>query len=418
MADVTVTFRPPGGGEPFVLTGQEGDHGVVGDIERSGGSYEPTVLAALQSRLGPGSVSFDVGANIGAVTLVLSRLSPGGAVFAFEPAPANFAYLRRNLADNGAANVVAEALALYDENGPVPFEVSEVYPAGSHVTAGDEATTFVEGVRLDDYVERRGVERVDLVKLDVEGAEMRALRGAQRTLARFRPDLVVEVNPVALRRFHRVSFRDLAALLRSSGYSLFAVDARGRSEAVVSDGHLARLLAKHGVVNVLALARRHGAPLPCPAPPAAWARGARTLARLHARSNRWRCPGVEFVVEPALVLDVPAGEVRGAPGEHAVVEVRVENRSRHWLSSGFPYHPVRASYHWYDAGGRLLVEDGRRTDLPRPLAPGAARTVELDVELPAEPGAYELGVTFVQEAFAWFDQLDPGLCRRVPAVVG
>lgn len=415
----TVTFRPAGLGASFALTGQAGDDGVVAGIERSGGTYEPALLAALRARLRPDSVSFDVGANIGAVTLVMSELSPRGRVFAFEPSPANFAHLVGNLAANHASNVVAEQLALYDENATLPFTVSDAYPAGSHVPAaeGGRPTTTVEAVRLDDYVERQRLSRLDLVKLDVEGAEMNVLRGARRTMARLAPDLVVEVNPVALRRFHRASFRELVALVRSTHRRVFSLDEDGRAVAVLSDDHLARLLGRHGVVNLLAVAAPPAAALRPWGDLGAHVRGAGALARLHARSNRWRRPATDFVVEPDLRVEVVDREVRGAPGQRVSVQVRMANRSRHWLSSESPYHPVHASYRWYDEDGEVVDEDGRRTMLHPPVPPGGTAALALEVDLPPGPGRYQLGVTLVQEAFAWLDQLDPALCRRVPATV-
>lgn len=421
MADATVVFRPAG--EPLRLTGQAGDPGVLRLIERSGGSYEPALLATLRDRLAPDAVSFDVGANIGPVTLAMSRLTPQGHVFAFEPAPSNFSYLVRNIEDNGAVNVTAERVALYDTDGPLRFTVSDDDPAGSHVPAEgtDGAATTVQAMTLDRFVEERGVTRLDLIKLDVEGAELRVLRGAAATLARFRPDLVFEVNPVALRRFHQASFRDLLALVRVTHPSVFSVDANGRLAAVLSGDHLARFLARHGVVNLVALARparreRLGSGLARSV--AAPLRGLIGSAALSAGSNRWRRPAMEFAVEPAFRLRALDEAVQGPPGGQALVRVRLDNIGRQWLSSDWTYHPVHASYRWYGAGGALVAEEGRRSVLPHPVGPGTSVTIGVGVTLPVEPGPYDLAVTLVQEAYAWFDQQDEGLSCRVPALVG
>jgi hypothetical protein len=66
----------------------------------------------------------------------------------------------------------------------------------------------------------------------------------------------------------------------------------------------------------------------------------------------------------------------------------------------------------------MVIANGHRTSLPTPLGPGRSVTVDLTVELPALPGEYQLAVTLVQEAFAWFDELNPDCTLMVPMRVG
>ncbi|HET7489712.1 MAG TPA: FkbM family methyltransferase [Acidimicrobiales bacterium] len=398
MPDATVALKVPG--DTLALTGDAADAGVLGAVQRSGGAYEPGLLALLARRLAPDAVALDVGANIGPVTLAMSRLCPRGRVFALEPAPSNYAYLRANLAANRAGNVSAECLALYDTEGRLSFAESADDPAGSHV---GEGSTSVDATTLDCFVAERGIARIDLVKMDVEGSELRVLRGGQATLTRLRPDLVFEVNPVVLRRFHRASYADLLDAVRATHPHVFSFDGHGRTAAVGSTGHVRRLLAAQGVVNLLATARRPGA--------GDLARGAGGLAALAARSNRWRAPALEFAVAPALRLSVPRRVWGGRVGERLHLPVGVWNTGREWLSSGWPHHPVHVACRWSDGA------EGPRADLPRPLRPGAAGTAVLGVDLPARPGHYELTVTLVQERYAWFDDLDAALVARVAVEV-
>jgi hypothetical protein len=97
--------------------------------------------------------------------------------------------------------------------------------------------------------------------------------------------------------------------------------------------------------------------------------------------------------------------------------VEVRNGSRIWLSSEFQYQPVNLSYRWYDADGNLSVSEGHRTGLPRPLGPGDSANLEVTVQMPAVPGAYELSLTLVQEHFAWLDEIDARCTARLPAKV-
>jgi len=409
--DVTVSFSAAAAtGPPLRITGPAGDRGVIGYLARSGGAYEAGVAAALSRRLPADGVALDVGANIGVLSLLMARLCPDGRVVAFEPAADNLTYLARNVVANEVSNVVASGVALYDETGPLPFVFNEEYPAGSFVGSAAEATT-VDGMRLDDWVDANGLDRLDLVKLDVEGAEQRVLDGARTTLSRLCPDLIVEVNPVALQRFQRTSFRRLIATVRELCDEIFVIERTGGVRRVLSDDHLVWVLGRDGVTNILG--RGHGR-APVEHPVRACARAWRDLLRLRTTYNRFRPPSTDppnnFVVEPKIALRIEGGAHTGPAGARVHVPIEVHNRTRWWLSSAFTYHPVMLSYHWLDERGQLLVQDGRRTAFERPLGPGRRATTALSVDLPPVDGHYRLAVTAVQEAFAWLDDLDP-VCR-------
>lgn len=403
-AEVSLTI--PGDPVPLSLAGPPADAGVMGEIEHSGGSYEPHVMRALQRLVGRDAVVFDVGANIGVFALVMSRLAPRGKVFAFEPATENFDYLQQNLVANGAANVVAERCAVYDESGTVPFVFSPASPSGSFVSPGTGhagESQPVEAVSLDDYVERRGLARVDLIMVDAEGAEMAVLRGAVRTLARFRPALLVEVNPVSLRRFGGASFRELVGVLRQ-GRALFSITEAGLPARIATDRHLELLLRKEGVVDILCLPDTHAARTL-----AATARGRKERLRLEAAFNDRVPPDNNFVIEPSFVLTPPPEPLEGLLDHVVWLTVEVRNTSPYWYSSDFLYHPVHLCYRWVTEDGGQLDVIANRGRFETPLAPGASGTVKIAVRLPRAPGEYRLALTMLQESFAWFDDLDPAL---------
>jgi FkbM family methyltransferase len=135
-------------------------------------------------------VWFDCGANIGYYALLFSRLSPGGRVFAFEPT-ATHAMLLENLKHHGATNVVAEKLAVGAMSGPTDAAIVRLW--GHATDRGSFPFTTV-----DDYVRENGVWRVDCIKIDVDSYDFDVLRGAEKTLARFDPWIVVELADVAL----------------------------------------------------------------------------------------------------------------------------------------------------------------------------------------------------------------------------
>ncbi len=100
-----------------------------------------------------------------------------------------------------------------------------------------------------------------------------------------------------------------------------------------------------------------------------------------------------------------------AAGERFHLRVVLENTSGEpWSSSGSAR--VRLAYHWLDGAGREVVRDGRRTELPLPLASGARAEVQMDIEAPGAPGAYELVIDPVFEGVAWFSEKNPGATVR------
>ncbi len=171
-----------------------------------GGDLTDSVLRGLRPYVAKDARCFDVGANIGLYSLGLSTLSPKGRVFAFEPSPHAVEFLKTNLRRNRADNVNAFATALADHEGTVSFHDVPFFTAGSF-TADDEGWLQSDAVgsnlvrvpctTLDAFVEDYGVDRVDVVKIDVEGAELAVLQGATRTLAAHRPTVVMEFNSFA-----------------------------------------------------------------------------------------------------------------------------------------------------------------------------------------------------------------------------
>jgi len=116
--DVEVELRLAGVGT-LRLFGDASDTSIVGSISLHGGAYEPGLVAALQAMAAPDWVCLDIGANVGPISLALSRICPQGEVHAFEPTAESFEYLTRNVTLNGAANLHTHHLALLDKPGEV-----------------------------------------------------------------------------------------------------------------------------------------------------------------------------------------------------------------------------------------------------------------------------------------------------------
>lgn len=184
------------------------------------------------SLLRPGMVVVDGGANIGMYTMLSAQaVRPSGRVFAFEPVPEVYRRLTDNLAISGITNVVPTCLALSDVSGTARFYLGRNDSMGSLYRAQTSAVIDVPTETLDGFLERRGVTKVDAVKLDAEGAEMHIVRGMRRLLVRpDRPILFVEHNFGALRAAGS-SAEELFTSILQYGYAPHLVE-KGRLRPV------------------------------------------------------------------------------------------------------------------------------------------------------------------------------------------
>lgn len=216
------------------------------------GSYEPNELTLLSHTLEPGMTFLDVGANEGLFSLLAARrLGSEGQVIALEPSPRERRRLERNLALNGLHNVVVLPLAACDRAGTGWLHVAEEAHAGQSTLGAfaydirAEEDASVEMFPLDQLPERCPVPRLDVVKIDVEGAEVAVLRGARQILSRHRPLLLVELLDAALNgqgATREQLFAELAAL----GYELWTFGDRGLPEpAAEIHGDGINLVAAH-----------------------------------------------------------------------------------------------------------------------------------------------------------------------------
>jgi FkbM family methyltransferase len=149
---------------------------------------EPETIAWIEGYIRPGDVFYDVGANVGAYSLVADREMDGtGRVYAFEPGFSTFPTLVRNVFLNEFQDrVVPLSVALADASGLVPITYSTIEAGGAKHTFGqtseDQPWQRVVSFALDEFRERFGLEQPNLIKIDVDGAEPLVLRGAPRTL--------------------------------------------------------------------------------------------------------------------------------------------------------------------------------------------------------------------------------------------
>lgn len=198
------------------------------------GCYEPNEFALLGQVLEPGMVFLDGGANEGVYTVfAAARVGPSGRVIAVEPSPRELERLRANLAINRAANLVVVDAPLAERATPVRLTLAEAEHSGQNTLGGfiyqgvdAIGERCVCAVTIDDLAQTHRLSRLDIVKLDLEGAELRALIGARNTLREMKPLLQVEVSDAALAR-QAGSCVALCDLLKRADYVPLSFDDTG-----------------------------------------------------------------------------------------------------------------------------------------------------------------------------------------------
>lgn len=164
------------------------------------GDYELPTIRFLRSVLKPGSVCLDVGAQMGYLTLAMATsANKQTIVHSFEPEEQNAQRFRENIALNGLTNVTLHQSAVSTVDGPLKLYLSNDRNAGTHSTVYIESnvsTEYVEipSVRLDTFSEQNRLPSIDLIKIDVEGAEIDVINGALESLAHHKPIVIMELS--------------------------------------------------------------------------------------------------------------------------------------------------------------------------------------------------------------------------------
>src|SRR5688572_21512151 len=165
--------------------------------ERYKGVWDADHLEALGKLVRPGTTVIDVGANVGFYTRRFAEwVRPGGEVIAIEPEEMNFSTLKRVIARRGLVNVRGIQAAASESTGSLYLQKNPFHPADHRIA---DAGVKVIAVTIDNVLRERGWPKVSLMKIDVQGAEERVLRGAMGTLRELRPPVFMEVDEAALR---------------------------------------------------------------------------------------------------------------------------------------------------------------------------------------------------------------------------
>ena len=187
----TIPFGTHGG--KLRLPARFGEGGAAPFVFRE--NYEPEI-GYVDGALQPGMVFVDGGANLGVYTVIASNaVGDHGRVLSFEPGNDAYERLSANVAANGATNISPRKAALSDSSGHAPLYHTAGHSVSYSLAPDSDDDTSSEQVKtltIDEVMAEEGLDRLDFVKLDVEGSEELALRGAEQSLARFRPTVMFE----------------------------------------------------------------------------------------------------------------------------------------------------------------------------------------------------------------------------------
>jgi FkbM family methyltransferase len=204
-----------------------GDDDYLRDL---GAEFEPNTVTLFSLLCAKDSHVLDVGANIGMTALALSRICPRGQIAAIEPVPRTFQYLRQNVSKSGARNVKIYNFALGGSEGSVlmqghPSNFACSFIADNYtIPANDHFSQRVPTKRLDDIFSDLSLDRLDFMKIDVEGFELEVLAGAKEILKVYKPIVFLEMNHWCLNIYRHISIPEYRERLMQIFPYVYAID--------------------------------------------------------------------------------------------------------------------------------------------------------------------------------------------------
>lgn len=204
-------------------------------------NFEPGETEIVKKFVKKGMTVVDAGANIGYFTLLMARLvGRSGKVHAFEPGRENVELLKKNIALNSRENVIVNDMALSDKAGELNFYISASNPQDHRIIKDlrEKRKSYkVKSITLNDYFKNS---KVDFIKMDIQGAELLALEGAMKIIARCKPLLIIEYWPYGIVQLGRKP-EELFAILEKMKYQIMLINqSNGKLESINKKNLLAK----------------------------------------------------------------------------------------------------------------------------------------------------------------------------------
>jgi len=199
------------------------------------GYYEKEVGDLIKKILKPNEVFLDIGANIGYFSLLAAIHQPSAKIFSFEPVTSIFKQFEENIALNKISSVTVINAAVGERDDLKEIYISTADNIG--MSSFQEPENYsgrkekVKVIAIDGWFKSSGLPKIDLVKIDIEGSELSALKGMTKTLLNFKPVIIVEVNPDTLRLFDHRSL-DIFDHLKQLGFTGFLISKAAKLETI------------------------------------------------------------------------------------------------------------------------------------------------------------------------------------------
>jgi FkbM family methyltransferase len=199
-------------------------------LQEIGEAFEPDNIAILKLLCDEDSRVLDIGANIGMTALAFSQICPRGQVAAIEPVPPTFRHLQRNVTKARARNLKIFNFALGSRAGSVlmqghPSNFACSFVADNYTIPGRDHFSYEVPVRrLDDTFSELSLDRLDFLKVDVEGFELEVFAGAKDVLNTYKPIVFLEMNHWCLNIYRRISIPEFRERLLEFFPYVYAID--------------------------------------------------------------------------------------------------------------------------------------------------------------------------------------------------
>lgn len=217
------------------------------------GVYEEFQTSIVKEKVKKGDIILDIGANIGYYTLIFAKLvGENGKVYAFEPDPTNFAILKKNVEINEYKNVILIPKAVSNENTKVKLYLSENNKGDHRIFDLHDGRKFVEveSVKLDDYFKDYSG-KINFIKMDIQGAEGRAVLGMCDLLNRNKNvKIISEFWPVGLKQFGIEPLEYLKLFLKQ-GFNIYIINEKQKKIELMTNKILSGEYTPKREINLL-----------------------------------------------------------------------------------------------------------------------------------------------------------------------
>lgn len=181
--------------------------------------HEPLTTSLIIKKLTKGMHCIDIGSNIGYYAILESeKIGNNGIVWSIEPSPQNFETLSKNIILNQRKNIKCHNIAIGEKNGKIDFLISDksnwskIKNETDHMEKGDKIIQ-VDIMTLDSFSEKNKIEKVDLLRMDVEGYERNIISGSIDFLEKFKPILMIEVHKMIMGNYETKEFLEKLQIL-------------------------------------------------------------------------------------------------------------------------------------------------------------------------------------------------------------